>query len=87
MKIKKFQPELAIAANIGWGDMTEDTGINDDIFKSMDKGYYESGLIIDKILNVNFIKLGFGVYYRFGPYGYDKTGDNFSYKITANMNF
>ena len=72
---------------IGWGDMTEDTGINDDIFKSMDKGYYESGLIIDKILNVNFIKLGFGVYYRFGPYGYDKTGDNFSYKITANMNF
>ncbi len=47
------------------------------------KGYYESGLIIDNILNAGFTKLGFGMFYRYGPYSYDKTWDNFAFKISV----
>lgn len=92
---KKFHPEITVVTNIAWGDLktqrrsdvvTQRLG-NLETWRLSDlkKGYYESGLIVDNIIRILYMKLGFGTFYRYGPYSYDDTWDNFVFKI--NMTF
>ena len=67
---KKFHPELIILTNIAW--------MNDI---QTQKLYYESGFIVDNILNIGIIKTGVGAFYRYGPYSYEKPIDNLVYKV------
>ena len=67
---KKFHPELIILTNIAW--------MND--IKTQ-KLYYESGVIVDNILNIGIIKIGVGAFYRYGPYSYEKPIDNLVFKV------
>ena len=81
---EKFHPEIIIVTNIAFGKCSSDS----QIFKFSDsqvlnKGYFESGLVIDNILSAGITKLGFGAFYRYGPYYYDNTWDNFAFKISA----
>ena len=76
---KKFHPELIVVTNLAFGYLSE--GNNYDL-KDLSKGYYESGLIIDKIIKTSFNKLGLGIFYRYGPYSFDKVFDNFSFKLS-----
>ena len=68
---KKFHPELIILTNIAW--------MND--IKTQ-KLYYESGVIVDNILNIGIIKIGVGAFYRYGPYSYEKPIDNLVFKVS-----
>ena len=79
LDFKKFHPELIFITNIVWGDLSQGNNYN---LKDLSKGYYESGLIIDKIINTSFTKLGLGIFYRYGPYSFDKVFDNFSFKLS-----
>lgn len=92
---KKFHPEIIVVANIAWGDL-EMQRLNNAVtqrlgnletwgLSDLKKGYYESGLIVDNIIRILYMKLGFGTFYRYGPYSYDDTWDNFVFKI--NMTF
>ena len=92
---KKFHPEITVVTNIAWGDL-EMQRRNDAVtqrlgnletwgLSDLKKGYYESGLIVDNIIRILYMKLGFGTFYRYGPYSYDDTWDNFVFKI--NMTF
>ena len=74
-KTKWFNPEFIFATNIGWGE------------PFMSDGFYESGIVIDNILKISTAKFGFGTYYRYGPYSYDKIADNFAYKIKLSIAF
>lgn len=68
---KKFHPELIILTNIAW--------MNDI---NTQKLYYESGVIVDNILNIGIIKIGVGAFYRYGPYSYEKPIDNLVFKVS-----
>lgn len=68
---KNFHPELIILTNIAW--------MND--IKTQ-KLYYESGVIVDNILNIGIIKIGVGAFYRYGPYSYEKPIDNLVFKVS-----
>ncbi|MBE6337560.1 MAG: carboxypeptidase-like regulatory domain-containing protein [Lentimicrobiaceae bacterium] len=92
---KKFHPEITVVTNIAWGDL-EMQRLNNAVtqrlgnletwgLSDLKKGYYESGLIVDNIIRILYMKLGFGTFYRYGPYSYDDTWDNFVFKI--NMTF
>ena len=79
---KIFHPEIAVATNIGFGsldnkDMHFNTGI-----KTMESGYYESGLLLNNLINMKLYSIGAGVFYRYGPYSFDKVSDNFAWKFT-----
>jgi hypothetical protein len=80
------RPELVIAQNIGIGSLqneyTLESGATD--FR---KGYLESGIELNKILNSNTAGLGFGTYYRYGPYRFSNNALNFAYKLTINFKF
>ena len=78
---KRLTPELVIDANFGIGSLQTPRYYCGESLKSMDKGYFESGLVLDNIINMMFVKLGFGVYYRYGAYSFDKVADNFAFKV------
>ena len=78
-----FKPELSLITNIGWGDMARAAECPDKNFQTMDKGYFESGIIVDGILSASFAKIGAGVFYRYGPYSLPKVWDNFAWKWCA----
>ena len=78
-----FKPELSIVTNIGWGDMRRAVDCPEKNFNTMEKGYFESGFVVDGLLSVSFTKIGAGVFYRYGPYSLPKIWDNFAWKWCA----
>jgi hypothetical protein len=81
-KGKKFKPELAVATNIAFGELDfKDSHINVD-YKTLDRGYYESGLQFNKLLNLQLYNLGLTFYYRYGPYTLPNGWDNLAAKFT-----
>jgi hypothetical protein len=82
ISIGKWKPQLLLLTNVTFGTLKHpEQHLNYD-FKTPDKGYYESGIVIRKLLNLQVYDLGLGVMYRYGPYGLPKVGDNFAYKIS-----
>jgi len=81
---KWFHPEFAISQNIGFGwlDHKDRYAYQDPVPKEMNLGYYESGLLINNIVNLKLYTIGVGAFYRWGPYGYVYAGDNFAYKVS-----
>ncbi|MCK9422623.1 MAG: DUF5686 and carboxypeptidase regulatory-like domain-containing protein [Bacteroidales bacterium] len=81
---KWFHPEFALSQNIGFGwlDNKERYAYNTVDPKEMNLGYYESGLLINNLINLRIYTVGIGAFYRWGPYSMDNTGDNFAYKIS-----
>ena len=75
-----FSPRLSIVTNLGWGDMKRAENHSDKNFKTMDKGYFESGFVVDGLLATPLTKVGAGVFYRYGPYSLPKVWDNFAWK-------
>ncbi len=74
---KKFKPELSITANAIWGKMNNPQQHQSITFNTLNKGYYEAGLVIDKIWG----SLGAGVFYRIGYYSFKTVEENFAFKL------
>jgi hypothetical protein len=87
-----FRPELSVVQHIGYGSIHhpgDHTGVT---FKSMDKGFFESGLILSNLLrfkyvNVLYYGIGAGVFYRYGQYALPGVSDNFAYKLQISFSF
>lgn len=85
-KSKIFAPSFAIVNNFGIGQISANKNHQTPKpIQSIDKGYYECGILINKILQQSHIGYGFGVFYRYGPYSFSKTADNFSYKLSVSI--
>ncbi len=81
-KKKWFQPKFVVVTNIGYGKLKHTENHKNISYKTMEKGYYESGLLINNILKQSFSSIGIGVFYRYGPYTFDKVENNFAYKLS-----
>jgi hypothetical protein len=85
---KKFSPRIIICQGIGFGglkDPVSHIGINP---KTMEKGYFETGLIIGDLLVVrSLLSMGVGVFVRYGAYYLPKTIDNFAFKVAFRVPF
>jgi len=81
---KWFHPEFALSQNIGFGwiDNPETYEYISIDPRPMDLGFYESGLLVNNLVNLKIYTIGIGAFYRWGPYSLDKVGDNFAYKIS-----
>lgn len=82
-----FQPELALYQGIGFGDKVKVNHHAHIEGKTMEKGFYESGVKIHNIIHSGTSGLGFGMFYRYGAYALDKQKENFTYKITLSIRF
>lgn len=75
-------PEISIVSAAGWGSL-KDKDVHRGIeFNTMEKGYFESGLLIDNILTLNTSGIGAGVFYRYGEYAYPEFSDNIGARIS-----
>ena len=80
-----FKPELTLITNLAWGDMPRARAYPNKNFKTMEKGYFESGFVVKGLLNVLWMKVGAGVLYRYGPYAFDNVWDNFAWKWSVSF--
>ncbi|HJZ40304.1 MAG TPA: DUF5686 family protein [Bacteroidales bacterium] len=78
----KFQPEIALVHNMGFGSLSDKSPHDNIEFKTLEKGYFEGGLLINNIFRLQILRYGVGVLYRYGPNAFTKTIDNFAFKLT-----
>jgi len=74
----KVKPSLDFVTRMAWGKMKNPANHIGIDFKTLDKGFMESGLELNKIFN----GLGLGGYYRYGPNQLNKFEDNIAIKLT-----
>lgn len=82
LKIGEWNPDVEFIMSAIVGTLNKPELHRNIDFKTLDKGFYETGVEINKMWK----GLGVGVYYRFGPYYLPETADNFSVKVTARIN-
>ncbi len=86
-KFGSFKPQLMLITNIAFGSLDNKANHKNYDFKTLEKGYYESGFLVRKLLNLQVYDLGLGIMYRYGPYSFDDNYKNFAYKISLFYGF
>ena len=82
-----FSPEPEIVTNLGIGSLKHpENHLGEDV-KGFEKGYFESGLVINKIISLKFTDLGIGWFYRYGPYAMPTAKENMAWKLALNFVF
>jgi hypothetical protein len=89
---RKFSPRIIVCQGIGFGGLRNQDFHNGISFKTMEKGYFESGLVLDDLLVIKWIlSFGVGAFVRYGAYYLPKpeykTIDNFAFKVTFRVPF
>ncbi len=89
--IKKFRPELSICQSILYGELSnKDAHPGNNFFQVPDEWYFESGLILDnlarlKLFNLAYLKMGVGVFYRYGYYAFEDPLKNIAVKFSFKL--
>ncbi|MCC9135868.1 DUF5686 family protein [Pontibacter silvestris] len=87
-RTRYFQPTLAVVTNVGFGDLNKPLSqLGEASYQTMQKGFYESGLLLNNIISSTFTGVGIGAFYRYGPYALDSTKDNLKFKLTMTFAF
>jgi len=81
----KFQPEIALVHNFGFGMLVNTKHHENITYKTFEKGYFEGGLLLNNIIRFQLFRYGLGAMYRYGPYSFPKTIDNFAFKLTLQL--
>jgi hypothetical protein len=91
-QFRYFRPELSLVQNSGYGYLNHPEQHIAVVAKPYDKGFFESGLILSNVirfryLNVLYVGVGGGAFYRYGAYNLSPVRDNFAYKLNVNFSF
>jgi hypothetical protein len=76
--VKKIKPSVDFVTRMAWGNMKNPENHIGIEYKTLNKGFFESGIELNKIYN----GLGLGGYYRYGPNHLSKFEDNLAIKLT-----
>ncbi len=80
-------PRISIMQSIGIGFLSDKNNPNENL-NSYDKAYFETGLILDNILDLkSYSSYGFGIFYKYGEYSSNKPANNFVYKLSMRFDF
>lgn len=80
--LPKVRPVLVAVTRMAWGDMQNAAQHSGIAYKTLEKGYFESGIELNQIFK------GFGLsgFYRYGPNGLPRFEDNISIKVSFIFN-
>ena len=88
-KNKRFEPSIEMLHNFGFGSLANPSIHQGIQYKTMEKGYFESGIFADNffIIYLPGLKtgLGAGLFMRYGPYALSKPIHNFLAKASVNF--
>jgi hypothetical protein len=87
-RTQRFEPEFVIATHAGFGRLKNQQPERHSIaMQSFEKGYFESGLLINNMLNLQFFNLGLGAFYRYGPYSLEGFRKNTALRLSLEFPF
>lgn len=82
-----FRPELVLVHNMMFGTLRNNNRLHNE--STLDKGYYESGLVFNNLLRIktNIYHLGYGMggFFRYGPYAFASPKENFALLLSVNI--
>ena len=92
LKTKKFHPEISLVHNIAFGSLASPELHQGIEFKTLEKGFFEGGIVVDNILRFNYMNMGYlglgvGVYYRYGPNALPTFKENRRVQVTTMLQF
>jgi hypothetical protein len=79
----KVKPSLVLVSRMAWGNMKNPLRHLGIDYKTLDKGYFESGIELNQI----FKGLGLTGFYRYGPNQLPRFEDNLAVKISFVFDF
>ena len=83
LKTKKWQPVPSIVSSAGVGALDHPEKHIGYDFRSMEKGFFESG--VEVLFKNQLTAIGMGVYYRYGEYGLPDAADNLYLKLAIGI--
>ena len=87
-KTKKFKPEFILINNAGWGQLSNKDkhhSTESVQLKTMEKGYFETGILLNKLLVSGISGFGIGGFYRYGPYSDGDSKNNIMLKLALSF--
>ncbi len=87
LRKKYFQPQILFVNKMGYGSLGNAANHFDITYKTMERGYFETGILLNNILRRHYLGLGAGAFYRYGPYAYAQEGKNVAVKFSLSFNF
>lgn len=89
-KRPRFKPQVSLVHAMGIGNLAQPDMHEEISFQTMEKGFFESGLIISQLLRLNYLNIGYlglgiGGFYRYGPYQHTDTWQNFAFKVNVSF--
>lgn len=87
-----FQPELIISQGVSYGSLRNPQNHQEFDNKSLEKGYFESGLLLNKLLRIKYLQViyldfGVGAFVRYGDNSFSKMNDNVALRWSLGMSF
>lgn len=82
---KWFEPQLSLHHAIGFGTMKNQTNHYGVTFQTTERGYYEGGIILDKLIVSSFMSIGAGIFTNYGHYSLPKFTDNYTVKFSVSI--
>lgn len=76
-----FKPRISLITRMAVGDLEKPFQQNGFQFKTMNRGFFESGIEFNEI----YKGLGFSGFYRYGPYRNAEWSDNLAVKLTYHL--
>ena len=76
----RIKPEIVLSTNVAFGEAP-------DGFKSISKGYYESGFYLKNLFSNFIFQYGLSVHYRYGTYRLPDAIDNWAFKLGLEFAF
>ncbi len=78
---KYLNPQPELITNLGIGSLSHPENHLKDGIRGFEKGYFESGVAINRILQLSAAHIGFAWFYRYGPYALPSNNENMAWKI------
>jgi len=82
---KSFNPELEFVHAMAIGSCNNSNKFLNVPYRTMEKGYLESGIKFNCLLKSNFSGIGLGIYYRYGAYQLASPINNLAFKLTFGL--
>ncbi len=83
---KNFKPQITFIQNMQWG-VLKSPERQLPAAAVAEKGFFESGISIDRLVHSGFSNLGLAFFYRYGAYAFASPTDNFVVKLSASFGF
>jgi hypothetical protein len=84
---KKFRPHFELVNRLAFGSLRTPALHQGLEFKTLEQGFFESGIECNRLYITNFIGLGLGFYYRYGANHLPRFEDNLAIKLTSKFAF